>query len=68
MKNDEPEFMKPSEVAALFRVDVKTVHRWINLGMFGDHGTNWIRTPVGRKLIRREYAQRRAATRNEVRS
>lgn len=39
-----PLLLKPAEVAALFRVDVKTVTRWANAGKLAS-----VRTPGGRE-------------------
>jgi len=33
MKNQEPDLLTPAEVAALFRVDAKTVTRWAQKGL-----------------------------------
>ena len=41
------EFMTPGEVAALFRVDPKTVRRWVLAGKL-----KAVRTPGGRPLFR----------------
>jgi excisionase family DNA binding protein len=47
--NDEEDpLMTPGEVAALFRVDSKTVGRWARRGQIRS-----IRTPSGRHLFRR---------------
>ena len=53
-----PEWYRTAEVAALYRVDHKTVSRWANQGRFPE-GTA-IRTPGGDWRFRADYI--RAAT------
>jgi len=47
---DAEPLLTPGEVAALFRVDIHTVSRWVRQGRFPD-GTV-IRTPGGRARFR----------------
>lgn len=42
---DEDRLLTPGEVAALFRVEVKTIHRWEKMGYLG----RVIRTPSGHR-------------------
>lgn len=50
------------EVAALFRVDEKTVRRWVDAGRL-----TVIRTPTGRKLLFRESEVRAQLAPEDVR-
>lgn len=45
--NGEDRLLKPGEVAALFRVDVRTVARWAKRGQLGS-----VRTPGGHRRFR----------------
>ena len=49
----DPDWLTPGEVAALFKVDPKTVRRWAKLGRL-----TWIKTPGGHR--RYDAAQIRA--------
>ncbi len=52
-KSTESEaLLTPAEVAALFRVDPKTVTRWANAGRIGS-----IRTPGGHRRFRESEVQ-----------
>jgi len=44
----------PWEVAAIFRVNPKTVIRWTRVGKFGPEGETWFRTLGGHTRYRRE--------------
>jgi excisionase family DNA binding protein len=44
---DGDSLLTPAEVAALFRVDVKTVNRWAQAGLLGS-----MRTPGGHRRYR----------------
>lgn len=46
-----PALLTPAEVAAVFRVDPKTVQRWAHSGWFP--ATAYIRTPGGHRRYRR---------------
>ncbi|MCC5696971.1 BldC family transcriptional regulator [Klebsiella pneumoniae] len=46
-QNGQEQLLTPGEVAALFRVDPKTVTRWATAGRIGS-----IRTPGGHRRIR----------------
>lgn len=48
-----PELLTPSEVASLFRVDVKTVTRWARTGKLGS-----IRTVGGHRRYRADEVRR----------
>jgi excisionase family DNA binding protein len=50
-----PELLTPSEVAALFRVDVKTVTRWAKTGKLSS-----IRTVGGHRRYRADEATKNA--------
>ena len=51
-RTHEPEpLLTPAEVASMFRVDPKTVTRWINKGKYGE-APNVIRIPGGHWRIR----------------
>jgi predicted site-specific integrase-resolvase len=50
MTDIEPvELFTPGEVAALFRVDPKTVARWHKTGKLADHGIEVLRTLGGQR-------------------
>lgn len=63
---NEHEWLKPSEVAEMFRVDTKTVNRWTKSGKFGPEGIEWMRTPGGHLRFRASAVRRRTEARREV--
>jgi len=51
--------LKPHEVAALFRVDPKTVGRWTKAGKMGEKKVDWFRTPGGHLRFWEDSVRRR---------
>ena len=63
MKHEEnTELLKPSEVAVMFRVDIKTVSRWARAGRISA-----IRTPGGHRRFHRSEIEALIREGEEVR-